>query len=196
MIKLRRTDFPALEFVDLADQDYIAARLLTFSGKPLWRLAAYHSHQAIEKYLKSLIIQLTGGYLETHELIKLAKCACRYFSDLNNTDYVKSLEKFDEQEQVSRYGPFAKYDPLSKVERGQFQTKGVYVWSDNYILDLDRIVYETRRFVEYNSQHERDGLKAILNENKNHKLIVGWKLPHISILDILTSHNNYFKKKL
>ena len=46
MTKLVKTEFSALDFVDLADKDYITARLLTFAGKPLWRVAAYHSHQA------------------------------------------------------------------------------------------------------------------------------------------------------
>ena len=55
MSKTIKTDFSDLDFIDLADKDYITARLLTFAGKSLWRQAAYHSHQAVEKYLKGLL---------------------------------------------------------------------------------------------------------------------------------------------
>lgn len=195
MTKLITTEFSAFDFVDLADKDYVAARLLTFAGKPLWRLASYHSHQAIEKYLKSLLVQEEGGYLETHELAKLAKHVGQHFAGLDNKKYLKSLEKFDEPEQVTRYGPFANYDPLSKIEHDKFQTKGVFVWSDIFIKELDQIVFEARGLIDYSSQQKRDGLKAILDENKEHILVAGWKLPGISALDILTSHNDYFKKK-
>ena len=194
MTKLVKTEFSALDFVDLADKDYITARLLTFAGKPLWRVAAYHSHQAIEKYLKSLLIQAEGGYLETHKLSEIAQRVGKHFSKLDNKDYFKLIEKFDEAEQVARYGLFANYDPLSKTEHGKFQTKDVFVWSDILIKDLDKIVFIARELIDFGSQVSRDGLGVVLNGNEKYKSFAGWKLPGISVLDILISHNDYFKK--
>ena len=194
MTKLVKTEFSALDFVDLADKDYITARLLTFAGKPLWRVAAYHSHQAIEKYLKSLLIQAEGGYLETHKLSEIAQRVGKHFSKLDNKDYFKLIEKFDEAEQVARYGLFANYDPLSKTEHGKFQTNDVFVWSDILIKDLDKIVFIARELIDFGSQVSRDGLGVVLNGNEKYKSFAGWKLPGISVLDILISHNDYFKK--
>lgn len=193
--RIIKTEFSALDFVDLADRDYIGARLLTFAGKPLWRLAAYHSHQAIEKYLKSLLVQAEGGYLETHKLIELAERASKYFSILKKQEYVKTLKLFDEPEQVTRYGPFANFDPLSKVEPGKFQTKDVFVWSDVFIKDLDKAVFIIRGQVDFISQENRDGLRAILEGNVKNKILAGWKLPRINMVDILISHNDFFNSK-
>ena len=190
-----KTEFSALNFVDLADRDYIAARLLTFTGEPLWRMAAYHSHQAIEKYLKSLLVQEEQSYVETHKLIELSELAGKHFSDLREKDYTKSLELFDQPEQIIRYGPFANFDPLSKVEPGKFQTKDVFAWSDIFIKDLDKTVFITRGQVDFTSQENRDGLKAILEGNMGNKILAGWKLPGISVVDILTSHNDFFNTK-
>lgn len=192
--KIVKTSFLDLDFIDLADKDYITARLLTFAGKSLWRQAAYHSHQALEKYLKALLVKAEGAYLETHILDELVERVGTHYSDFNEK-YKKLIEKFDESEQVSRYGPFANFDPLSKVEPGKFQTKDVFVWNDIFIKDLDQAVFLARKMIDFSDKTGRDNLIEILKENKKHWLVAGWKLPGISILDVLTSHNDSFKKK-
>lgn len=192
--KSKQNEFSYLEMVRLADKDYIGARLLTFSGKAMWPLAAFHSHQALEKYLKALLIQETGEFQQIHNLKKLRKL-CEKINDLFKEEEVGVLlEELDLPEQVVRYGPFASYDPLSKEEKGKFKTKGVFAWTDLYIKDLDKLVFKIRNLIDFSGDEDRDSLKAVLKNNLQNDLVAEWKLPNISIKDVLTSDNDFFKQ--
>lgn len=191
---VKETEFSPFDFIVLADKDYLTARLLTFAGKPMWRGAVYHSHQAIEKYLKALLVQDNASYLESHKLIELASLAGEKNSSIKNEEFMKLLEIFDQPEQITRYGPFANYDPSAVSIPGKYKTKDVFTWTDKNIIALDKAVYTARSLIDFDTNENADNLGVIL-QDKNTYFVSGWKLPGISLKDILISHNDYFIKK-
>lgn len=183
-----------LVVVYLADRDYIAARLLNFCGTAMHPQAAYHSQQCIEKYLKALLLQEDRTFPKEHKLNNLRSLCEKHFKNLADKQVVDLINKFDIPEQVSRYGPFAKFDPLAKKVKGQFETKGVFVWQDTNIKELDYLVYEFRRNIKFMKNSSTNNLRSILREDTKNILVKGWKLKFFTIKkDVLTSHNDYFK---
>ena len=59
------------DWVLLADKDLCAAEILLNMDNPLTNIVAFHCQQAIEKYLKALIIEKDIPMIKTHDLIKL-----------------------------------------------------------------------------------------------------------------------------
>jgi len=55
----------------LADKDLLAAEILIKDEYPLTNIAAFHCQQAIEKYLKAIVIEKDVPLIKTHDLIKL-----------------------------------------------------------------------------------------------------------------------------
>jgi len=55
----------------LADKDLQAAEIIINDEYPLTNIVAFHCQQAIEKYLKAIIIEKDGPLIRTHDLIKL-----------------------------------------------------------------------------------------------------------------------------
>lgn len=188
------TEFSAFDFVDLGDRDYIGARLLYFCGKSLSRLSAYHAQQAIEKYLKALAVQETGSYLKTHPLVESANFIKEFFPQLVEDHFLDSLRELDTPEQIARYGPFSNFDPLSKKIEGKFETKDVFVWGGDHIKKLDEVVNKIRSLVNFEGNLDRDSLQAIYEGSSKHQIILEWKLPNLSIQDILITDNDFYRK--
>lgn len=99
-------------FVAHADEDLLAFGLLIEVN--LGALAFYHSTQAIEKYLKALVLALLDpiGAVETpliqkelitHDLVKLAERCTKADSYYGQPDTHAHLKRFSEFDQVSRY---------------------------------------------------------------------------------------------
>jgi HEPN domain len=110
--KFSSRDFPI--FSTEADTDYLLARLIHFSGSSFQGRAGYFAHQACEKYLKALSVQMDGSYRESHKLLELAKLCEPYGSFFVDTETLRILRQFDVFDQVGRYGAAANYDPVSK----------------------------------------------------------------------------------
>ena len=110
--------------------DYLLTRLVGFGTGVLAARAGYFAHQACEKYLKALSLHTGQEYLETHKLQLLADaCATEY--------------AFLREPQVGRYGAAAKFDPLAE-KTGEFETRGVVVFSPSMIDALDYFVFTLR----------------------------------------------------
>ncbi len=191
-MNLVQTNKPFWFFIDQADEDYLAARLLTFCGPTMWHTAAHHSHQALEKYLKSYLVQEQQAYPESHDLKKLGELAAAHNNFFAEEDIKKLLAEFDQFEQVSRYGGMAKYDPVSN-QSTQFTTAGSFVWTDSNLKPLDMLVYQIRGFLDFSQKPTLDHLAAAQRENHNIGFVKDWRLPNLSIKQILTSANDYYK---
>ncbi|MFC1626789.1 HEPN domain-containing protein [Patescibacteria group bacterium] len=186
-----KTDKPFWFFVDQADEDYIAARLLTFCGKTMWHTAAYHSHQAVEKYIKSYLVQESQEYPETHNLKVLGKFG-EQFNDLFKKKEIKNyLKEFDQFEQVSRYGGFAKYDPLSTKNK-LFSTAGSFAWTDSNLKSLDGLVFDLKKLLNFSGNSSFNSLDAVLKNDKKVGFVSDWRLP-IPINKVLVSDNDHFQ---
>ncbi len=190
-IKIVKTDKPFWFFIDQADEDYIAARLLTFCGKTMWHAAAYHSHQAVEKYIKSYLVRKKQEYPETHNLKILGKFGEEFNDFFKKAEVKDLLKEFDQFEQVSRYGGFAKYDPLSTKNK-EFSTAGSFVWIDSNLKLLDKLIFNLRKLLDFPEKTNLSALSAVLKDDKKISFVSGWKLP-IPIKKVLVSGNDYFQ---
>jgi HEPN domain-containing protein len=180
------------ELVKHADSDYLAARLLNFSGYPMYKLAAYHTIQALEKYMKAFLFQEKNVFPSTHNLNKLVElCASKksFFGQEKTKDLINL---FNVNEQVSRYGSFANFDPNAKKEEGKFETKAPFTWSDTFIKDIDMLVYNIRGMINFHGNEISDNLLAILQDNKESRFVSEWRLGPIPIKYLLSAHNDYF----
>ena len=136
-------DFAIRSFRNVADADYIAARLAYRAQLPVQFLWA--SQQALEKYLKFIL------FLERIKIEKLAHelaPALRAIEDAGLVlDLTKSTQRFIKE--IDRTGRF-RYMEVSFV-----------VWW-HWIISLDRAVWELRRFCT-SEQHPRS-LKLVDGE--------------------------------
>lgn len=186
------TDLSAFAFTSEADRDYLAARLLNFAGNPMWKPSAYHCQQALEKYLKALTVQKAGYYLgDTHKLKELASECESLGYDLRLKE--GELERFDDLEQVARYGAFAKFDPLS-IKNKNLTSKGVFVWTDSNVKDFDSLVFKIRNHIDFSKEPAQDGIGSLFNEKPLPGWLTGWRLPGISMRIVLVSVNDYWKE--
>ena len=187
--KIIFTDQAASVFLDPADQDYLATRLLFGTGS-LVRLAAYHAQQSLEKYLKAFTVQEDKKYLKDHNLEELRQMASNYNNYFSKVDCKVGLAKFNVFDQVARYSAEASYDP-QKVKTLEFEMKGVLFFSFKHLTVLDKLVYEIRQLFDFNRAKHVDSFKAIL-EGRQNPLAAIWKLP-IPLKTILTIKNDFFR---
>jgi HEPN domain-containing protein len=59
------------DWILLADKDLYAAEILLKDDYPLTNIVAFHCQQAIEKYLKTFLIEKDIPLIKTHDLVKL-----------------------------------------------------------------------------------------------------------------------------
>lgn len=180
-------------FIDLADKDYLAARLLFGCGSCLYNLSAYHSQQCLEKYLKAFRVQESGTYIKTHNLKELRETAEAYNSYFSKDEVKKALAEFDKYDQVTRYSAEATYDP-NLQKNSSFEVKGLWSLGLGFtnIETLDKLVYEIRNLIDFSRLRGQDNLKAIVEENKENSFVTSWRLP-IPIKRLLTIQNKYYK---
>jgi HEPN domain-containing protein len=99
-------------FIAYADQDLLAFGLLIQGG--LLVPACYHGVQAIEKYLKALVLSIldptgttetpiTRPTLKNHGLQTLAKQCNETDTYYNQSDVIANLKRFEEFDQATRY---------------------------------------------------------------------------------------------
>lgn len=99
-------------FIAHADDDLLAFGLLIRGG--LLPLGFYHGAQAIEKYLKALVLSIidpagtqetpqTKPWLRTHDLEKLAVRCQQKFSHYADQAVIANLKRFAEFDQATRY---------------------------------------------------------------------------------------------
>ena len=65
-------------WIEFAENDYEAVKLLIVSSKPLLEIICFHCQQCAEKYLKAFIVKHNGEIKKTHNLEELCK-ACTVF---------------------------------------------------------------------------------------------------------------------
>lgn len=186
-----QTDKNASLFVDLADRDYLAARLLFGCGNSLYNLAAYHAQQCLEKYLKAFLVQESNSFIKTHDLDKLRALAEIHNSYFSESEVKKALTEFNKYDQVTRYSAEANYDP-EYYKDSSIEMAGAWMFSFEHIKILDKLVYEIRRLIDFSQLKGRDNLKDILEEKKDNILTLTWKLP-IPVKKILIIQNDHFK---
>jgi HEPN domain-containing protein len=99
-------------FVAYADNDLLAFGLLIRGG--LMPLGFYHGIQAIEKYLKALVLSIldpagtretpqTQRWLRTHDLEKLATECGETYAFYSEPNVAANLRRFTEFDQATRY---------------------------------------------------------------------------------------------
>lgn len=200
-IKKIETDMPFPVFSMEADHDYILARLVSFLGGSFASKAGFFGQQACEKYLKALSVQHGKFYLDTHKLHKLAAACDSYGDFFSGKETLRILEQFDVFDQIGRYGGAAKFDPLSKgFSMGGASLKigagvrvaGAWIWTPKHLHDLDGFVFHARSHLDFSAAKFGDGIRGILENNKNSSMLGQWRFP-IPLRQILTTENNYFK---
>ncbi|MDA1079429.1 MAG: HEPN domain-containing protein [bacterium] len=189
-MKFITTDKPFSVFSLEADRDYILARLINFSGMGFAPRAGYFGQQAIEKYLKALMVSQDKHYLKEHDLTVLAKYCSKYDSKFKHHDFLKRIKIFDDFREVGRYGGESSYDPQSKKEMN-FTTAGAYVWMGQNIKILDELVSYIRTKLNFDEIGFSDSLTEISKDSRRDFLANEWKLP-IKLKDILTTDNSFF----
>jgi len=141
-------------FVAHGDEDLLAFGLLRRGN--LNALAFYHSTQAIEKYLKALVLALldpmgavetplTQRWLKIHDLVKLAEPCTKADSFYGQPDTRAHLKRFSEFDQVSRYpwtnqdmgNGFSSEDIPVVGEICQHLRKDLPIKCDNYELGME-----------------------------------------------------------
>ena len=60
-----------LDWVEYAEQDWEAAKLLLRGKKPLTTSVCFHAQQAAEKYLKAMLVAKKTDFPKTHDLSTL-----------------------------------------------------------------------------------------------------------------------------
>ena len=60
-----------LDWVDYAEDDFSAAKILLRKSKPLTSPSCFHSQQCAEKYLKAMLIHKDVEYPKTQDLLAL-----------------------------------------------------------------------------------------------------------------------------
>lgn len=99
-------------FVYYADHDLLSFGLLTVYG--LMLPAMYHGTQALEKYLKALVLSIidpsgstetaeNNPWLKTHDLVELANKCGQIYPYYTQTDVLDHLRRFTEFDQDTRY---------------------------------------------------------------------------------------------
>lgn len=188
LMKFIQTDKPFFIFSLEADRDYILSRLINFSGSGFSSRAGYFGQQAIEKYLKALMVYKEKYYSKSHDLISLAKHCSKYNETFSDVDFLEKVTLFNDFIEIGRYGAESNIDPHSKKEK-EFTTAGVYTWIDTNIFILDEVVNAIRN--ELPLDESNDTLIAIINGNEENFIASTWKLP-IKLKDILATKNKYF----
>jgi hypothetical protein len=198
--KITKADFPFTFFSMEADKDYLLARMIHFTGGAIHSRAGFFAQQACEKYMKALSVQETNAYIETHKLLDLAAACEPFDAYFSQQDTKRVLDQFDMFDQVGRYGGAANFDPMSKgkmISGAQFHPSptlhiaGAFVWQGSYLFDLDAFVFNVRRDLNFQKQPGLDGLKSVVENNKNSYLVATWHFP-VSLHQILIHQNAYF----
>ena len=71
---------------------------------------------------------------------------------------------------------------------------GGFAWTDSNIRQLDELVFNIRGLLDFSSKPTLDNLKSVLNEDSKIGFVSDWKLPTLSIKQVLTQDNQYFKR--
>ena len=180
------TDKPADFFVHLADIDYLTARLLLHTG--FIYPVLFHSHQALEKYLKAILVQEKKGYLGIHSLKRLINKTKK--TELFNIQEIKRLRRIcdllDKQYETARYGGETKYNffvniiqifvrenrkERKAIEKDGLRVAGIIMLPPNHLKTLDEAIATIRPKIKKTVNH----LKAIIEEDPEDLLVKGWK---------------------
>lgn len=190
-VKTEKGDTPAIFLVE-ADKDYIIARLISFTGPGFAGRAGYFAQQALEKYLKALLVQHCGEYFKSHNLKDLAAHCAQFDNDFIEKELIEHLTISDDFIEVGRYGGAASYDPHA-VRTPEVQVWGVGFWREEYRAILDGLVFFIRGKLDIGKMGFADSLQAILKEDQANLLVGSWKLP-IKLHEVLTAGNTRFKR--
>lgn len=124
------------KWLDFAKADLEAAEVLLESGKTRWsyQLCVLHCHQAVEKILKTVIVEEGGEVKKIHDLIALLKYSGLQLPE----EYIEYIDKLNPHYQLPRYpdiyykGPVLKYD--KKIAEDYFnKTKKIFLWLEKSI---------------------------------------------------------------
>ncbi len=125
------------KWLDFAKADIEAAEVLLKSGKTHWsrQLCVLHCHQAIEKILKTVIVENGDEVRRIHDLIILLKD-----SKLELTEkFQNHIDQLNPHYQLSRYpdifykGPILRYDNETASENFN-KTKQVFLWIEKKLM--------------------------------------------------------------
>lgn len=112
----------ALEWIEYAEHDLLAAKTLLASQKVPFEIVAYHCQQAAEKYLKAVLIQNGASVPFIHDLLKLNRGAQAYIPELRNLEKVCEL--------LTPFGTATRY-PGSTMMIGSEHMASVLAWAES-----------------------------------------------------------------
>ncbi|BFI73125.1 DNA-binding protein [Nanoarchaeota archaeon] len=94
------------ELLEFADEDLKAAKILI--NEKLFRLSAFHSQQAVEKYLKVFLLYNLGAYPFIHSISDLLEECIKLNKDFEYLEKIK-IKK------LNKYYIFTRYFKISNV---------------------------------------------------------------------------------
>ncbi len=98
----------AKSWFQIADEDILTAVQLMRYEDPVLRSVCFHCQQAVEKYIKGLIIFLDGDFSYTHDISRLLE-------ELKGYERELSLDDID-PDQLTTYAVESRYpDPESSI---------------------------------------------------------------------------------
>jgi HEPN domain-containing protein len=120
-------------FIAYADEDTLSIGLL-YAGRMLLP-ALYHATQAVEKYLKALILSILDPdgkiltpekkkWLQIHDLEELASYCSGRYPYYNKKTVIENLKRFSEYDQATRY-PWVK-----RKHSNSFSSKDFKIFED------------------------------------------------------------------
>jgi len=140
--RMKRNSFITLSFRDIADRDYISARILFRNG--LYEQFQWCGLQALEKYLKAILL------FHDQPVTKFGHDPCKLL------EHVKKLPRFKEafSETTESSCEFFQHEGNNRYFSKLHQIQG------DKLTTLDQTVFETRRICDdYNFPHQSQKLR-------------------------------------
>jgi len=119
------------KWLDYAKADMEAADVLAKNPKSSWsyQLAVWHCHQAIEKILKTVIVNNKGEAYKIHDLVRLAELS-KLKLPPEFQDYIRRLNAhyiLPRYPDIRHKGPILKYNQTTADEHLK-ETKRLFLW--------------------------------------------------------------------
>jgi HEPN domain-containing protein len=113
----------------LARQDVVAFTTLIANSDVELRIACFHGQQAVEKFIKAVLVKRGSTFIPTHDLIKLA--------DLLRSANIPLPIGLDELKRLNPYAVIFRYDDrdidLLSREQAVFIVNTVAAWALGYL---------------------------------------------------------------
>jgi HEPN domain-containing protein len=171
---------PLHHLIRYADMYYVACRILMLASYQVHPPALYAAGQAAEKYMKALLLHLTGTYPRGHDLTDLA---ARVHEALVSVDPA-SAPLFTDREFVELCQHLTEFDIA-----GRYQPRTVDSWRYhlNLLGFLDAFVVKCRELLAFSPAHP-NVIRSLLMQNSEDNQVMA------AAINAFCDNNHYTRK--